>query len=93
MTPTNDRKRNEPGFCAPASLDARVFVAVVDAIATARYPGINRPRGYALRAEIEAQLPDVLPSEVWSSLCSLMHAGKVGHYYDRDGCRYYLRGE
>jgi len=88
--PTNDRNRNAPG--APETLDRRVFVALVDAIATARYPGINRPRGYALRDEIYAQLPDVPHADVWSSLCSLMHAGKVGQYYDRDGCRYYLKG-
>jgi len=73
-------------------LDARVYVAIIDVIATAVYPGIRRPRGYALRHEVDARLTDVDPREVWSSICTLLHAGKIGHYYDRDGMRIFLKG-
>lgn len=73
-------------------IDARVYVAIVDAISTATYPGIKTPRGYALRSEVEARLADLDPQTLYNSLQRLHSADKIGHYYDRDGCRYYLKG-
>lgn len=75
-----------------ADLDARVFVAIVDTIATATYPGIKTPRGYALRTEVEARLADLAPQALYDSLQRLHSADKIGHYYDRDGMRLYLKG-
>lgn len=71
------------------TLDSKtVYDAIADHMRTAKVPGIQTPRRYALRHEVAALCPTVPQADQHVNL--LIRAGVLIHVYERDGLRLYL---